>query len=908
MAAGPTLNGVASPAPEAVRAELRTICRSVVFASAPRLQKLLSYLVEESLAGNPLKESIVGVAVFGRDPGYDPKQDSVVRSEARRLRAKLIAYQAGEGARDSIVIDLPKGSYVPAFRFGEMAQAPTEPPPPSRSRAARLQGGLAAAVLLVFVAFILAAPGLRRPGTSSSASAPRRSVAVLDFRNLTARPETTWLASAIPEMISADLADGQQIRTIPGENVSRMETELSLHPAASPSRETLSAIRRNVGADIVISGAYADLGAGAGNRVRVDIWAEDARNGEVIASVSESGSEPEILDVMSRAGARLRSGLHVAAGPDAEMALREAAPHDPAAARAYADALAHMRRGDFLQGRDLLRQCIQIESGFAPAHAALSSALANLGYEGLAREEGKRAYDLAQGMRSQDAKLAIEAQYREVDNEPGRAAQVYARLFAEHPDDIEYGLRLAAAQRADAKVTDALRTIEALRKLPATEAADPRIDMEAARALAARSDYRGSAKLAADAARKAAAANAKLLYARAVSLESGLDWYLGDARWRGLSEEARKICEQFQDKACVAAILRRFGNTSFGALEMENADRYFAEALAIAREIGSVAEEFNVQNGRALASEARGDLTKAAAILSQLVALSGQIQDARGEQASLANLGDVLLGMGEVDAAGQKMEAAVKIARTLGVHAGVADDLASLADVYRIRGDLRRALSLAEEALANAREAGAVNSQIGTLSRKARVLLAEDDVAGARTALLEHNRLRAGAAYMSAWADRPLAASVAFAAHQPAAAAALANDAAKNAAEHREPWDEARAEAVLAESLLAQGDRAKARASAEQAWAHARDSQYRLVRLEVGISYARVTGQAGGLPSIVSEARSRHAYDLELEGRLAEAQLSRDRAQLAALRNEALAHGFRYVARRADEASAGLSH
>jgi eukaryotic-like serine/threonine-protein kinase len=908
MAAGTALNNAVSPPAESVRAELRTIRRSTVFGSAPSLQKLLGYLVEEGLAGGPLKESIVGVAVFGRDPGYDPKQDSVVRSEVRRLRAKLIEYYAAEGAGDRIVIGLPKGSYVPACRFRETVEPPAPPALPRHARTMRLAGSIAASVVLAFVAVVLAGYELRGPGIPRRAAAPRRSVAVLDFRNLTARPEAGWLASAIPEMIGADLADGQQIRTIPGENVSRMETELALHPAASPSRETLSAIRRNLGADIVVSGAYADLGAGAGSRVRVDIWAEDARSGDVIAAVSESGTEPEILDVMSRAGARLRTGLRLEATPAAEMALRDAAPRDPAAARAYVDALAHMRRADFLQGRDLLRQCIQIEPGFAPAHAALSSAEAKLGYEALAREEARRAYGLAPGIRSQDAKLAIEAQYREVNNEPGRAAEVYARLFAEHPDDIEYGLHLAAAQTADNKVQDALGTVDTLRKLPTVEAADPRIDMEAARALAVRSDYRRSAELAAEAARKAAAANAQVLYARAVSFESGLLWNLGDARWRGLSEEARKICEQFQDKACVAAILRRFGNVSLGALDLDTADRYYAGALAIAREIGSVGEQSNVLNGMALASEGRGDPRKAAGILTQLVALSRQTQNRRGEQSSLANLGDALLAMGEVDAARQSIEPAVKIARTLGAHEALADDLASMADVYRIQGDLARALQVCEEAWAHAREAGGVNSQIAALSRKASILLAQDDLAAARATLRQYDRLGTGGVDVSAWTDWLLPAAIELAAHRPAEAAVLADKAIRETAAHRLPWDQARAEALLAESLLAQGERAKARTSAEQAWTRVRNSQNRLARLEVGISYARVTGQADGLPSIISEARSRHAYELELEGRLAEGQLSRDGAQLAALRIQALSHGFRYLARRAGEARAGLSH
>jgi tetratricopeptide (TPR) repeat protein len=348
--------------------------------------------------------------------------------------------------------------------------------------------------------------------------------------------------------------------------------------------------------------------------------------------------------------------------------------------------------------------------------------------------------------------------------------------------------------------------------------------------------------------------------------------------------------------------LRRFGNVSLGALDLDAADRYYAGALAIAHEIGSAAEENNVLNGIALVSESRGDLSKAAAIFRQLLALNRQTQNQSGEQRSLSNLGDVLLDMGAVDAARENMEPAVKIARALGMHEALADDLASIADVDRIQGNLPRSLEACEEAWANAREAGAVNSQIAVLARKAEILLAQDDLTGARATLREYDSLRSHRVDATAWSDWLLAGSIAFAAHQPAEAASLAAGAVRKTAALRLPWEQARAEALLAEALLAQGDAAKARASAEQAWARIRDSQNGLARLEVGISYARVTGQPDRLPAIVSEARSRHAFGLELEGRLAQAQLSRDGSQLAALRTEALSRGFRYLARRAAEA------
>jgi hypothetical protein len=82
-----------------------------------RLMQLLGFVVDSTLKGESmhLKETTIGVAVFGRSPDYDPKVDTIVRSQAWRLRSKLKKYYSSEGATDPIIIDIPIGHYVPMF-------------------------------------------------------------------------------------------------------------------------------------------------------------------------------------------------------------------------------------------------------------------------------------------------------------------------------------------------------------------------------------------------------------------------------------------------------------------------------------------------------------------------------------------------------------------------------------------------------------------------------------------------------------------------------------------------------------------------------------------------------------------------------------------------------------------------
>lgn len=107
-----------------VRLQLERILAARRFANAEKLSLFLRYIVEATLRGeeNELKETLIGVQVFGRKPDYDPKADSTVRVEAGKLRARLAEYYEAEGSGDPIVITIPKGSYRPEFRVARDRQ------------------------------------------------------------------------------------------------------------------------------------------------------------------------------------------------------------------------------------------------------------------------------------------------------------------------------------------------------------------------------------------------------------------------------------------------------------------------------------------------------------------------------------------------------------------------------------------------------------------------------------------------------------------------------------------------------------------------------------------------------------------------------------------------------------------
>jgi adenylate cyclase len=108
-----------SPAPTVteVQAQLARILASSDFTGAERAARFLRFLVEETLAGrgDQLKEYSIAIAVFDRDASFDPSTNPAIRVEASRLRRRLEHYYLTHGHADPLLIEIPRGTYVPAF-------------------------------------------------------------------------------------------------------------------------------------------------------------------------------------------------------------------------------------------------------------------------------------------------------------------------------------------------------------------------------------------------------------------------------------------------------------------------------------------------------------------------------------------------------------------------------------------------------------------------------------------------------------------------------------------------------------------------------------------------------------------------------------------------------------------------
>src|SRR5262249_3632554 len=144
-------------------------------------------------ADSELKESLIGVEVFGRKPDYDPKVDAIVRTEAIRLRARLSKYYANAVTGNELLIELPKGGYVTVFPRAAALREERKTRSPRRWFAAALAGLVAVTLFVV---------GLRWVQRESAPVG----IAVLPLENLEHNPANDYFAEGLTDEIIRNLS------------------------------------------------------------------------------------------------------------------------------------------------------------------------------------------------------------------------------------------------------------------------------------------------------------------------------------------------------------------------------------------------------------------------------------------------------------------------------------------------------------------------------------------------------------------------------------------------------------------------------------------------------------------------------------------------------------------------------
>jgi DNA-binding winged helix-turn-helix (wHTH) protein/tetratricopeptide (TPR) repeat protein len=750
----------------------------------------------------------------------------------------------------------------------------------------------------------------------------RPAVAVLGFRNLSGREDTKWLSVALVEMLNTELAAGEHLRIIPGEQVARASRDVPWGEADTLAKDSLLRLRSNLGTDYVALGSYTILEDGNKRRIRLDLRLQDAAAGETVAEDAVTGNEADLFDLISEAGSRMRERLAIGNMSREQAAqARSSLPSNPKAERLYAEGLAKLESFDALAARDLFEKATGADPKHALSHSGLAEAWAELGYDTKAREEAAKAFGLSHNL-SREEQLSIEGRYRELSNDLPAAIEIYRTLRTFFPDDLDYALRLASAQSRSGQGKDALQTVALMRSLGEPANKDARIDLAEASAAEALSDFRRSQQAAVAAATRADAQGSHLLLAVAKSREAWASVRLGDTdRAFAAYSKARQLWIAGGNQRSAAAALSGIANLLGDKGDFVGARKAFDEALLEFRKIGDMGNLASCSHNLGVLLTQQGDLPQARKHLEEALSLQRAIKNERGVASDLDDIGNVMLSMGDTANALRVKEQALEIFRRIGNKFGEGVTTLNMGEVLFAQDRLNDARTKYDEAMAVAQHLGSKRELGYCLADIAGILIAQDRLDEARTAAERSIEVRKEIHGEVQLAESQIRLAQALLEQgKPAEAEPLAHSAAAVFDKQDASGDASLSYSVLAQLLMAEGKPQEAQAAANRGLRLARASGDVWMRFESELAAARAKEATGKLfeareelaPILVQSAKFGSAgYGLQarlLRGEIEakSGQFSAARAELTAVKSEAQLKDFRLIARKATASLANL--
>ncbi|HEY8148785.1 MAG TPA: tetratricopeptide repeat protein, partial [Vicinamibacteria bacterium] len=893
----------------------------------------LDFRSDQFSCGAILYEMATGVPAFRRasraqtlsaiveaEPEPIARLNPAVPAPLRWIIERCLAKEPAE--RYGSTRDLARDLESVLVHLSEVSPGPADAPrdrrqwmrrrPPRRVAIVTVAAALAAA--LAAAAWVARSPSQAPPTAPASAAAgvpTRRSVAVLGFKNLSGNIQADWLSPVLAEWLTTELAAGGLLRTIPGENVGRMKMELHLSDADSLARDTLTQVGRNLGTDMVLLGSYVSL---PGDQLRLDLRLQDVAAGETVAVMAENGTETGLVELVTRAGSHLRQKIGVDEPPRAEVAgLAAGAPSNLEAQRFYGEGVARLRVLDGLAARDLLVKAVAADPNSPMAHLALADAWTMLGYDAKAKEEAQRAFDFS-GSLGRENRLDVEGRYRALAGEWDKAIEIYSRLLAFFPDNVEYGLRLADAKSNGGRGQQALATLAKLRNLPPPASQDPRIDLREAVVARFLGDFKLQQAAASRAVVKGAARGARLLVAQARIREAYALYRLGETgRATEAAAEAGKIYEETGDRAGLAGTLNIIGNVAWDHGDLEKARATFQESLGLRRQIGNRSGVAGSLHNLGGVLAERGDLDGARRSLEEALATNEDLGNRLGVAVDLMELAGVLEARADLTGAEKMAARGLALATALGDKNEAAELQTRLARVLRAEGNLAAAEAGCREALPVLRQTGTRTTYAEALYEMGEIFRDKGDLVASRKSHEEALAVRTALGAALAKARSQMAVAIlSIEEGVPQSAEPLLRVASAAFAAQKVVDGEAAAQAALGRALLTLGKRSDALKTIDHAVALSAKSQSPSVRLAVGAVAARLQAATGrpeealhDLEASGAEATKLRLIGLQLEIRLAQAEIglglghTAARDNLAAVAREARVRGFGLLAARA---------
>jgi tetratricopeptide (TPR) repeat protein len=520
-------------------------------------------------------------------------------------------------------------------------------------------------------------------------------LAVVGPTNDSANSKLDYLKTLVADIVSADLSQGTILNAVPREEIVQMESDISTPPNICSSKLHPVLWQQTFAASYAIFGSYRENADSHGNNIHIVLCLLDS-DGNILGAPFEQDRDEATVGIFSALAAdHFRSLINTKINTSlaAQDFGKDVFPLDPDASRLYFQGLADMRVFNAAQARDDVQEALHKEDSSPVIHSALSQAWSMLREDEKAKEQANAAVSRLPKGFPQDFDMSIRAGADEANENWDAAIELYKSLYNSHPERLDFGLKLAGAQRKGTKTQDAMTTLKGLAKLPKPLGNDPRILIEKSRLLMDTSDYRGSIQA-------AEAAETVAKQQKLQEVEATADLQLCYAyEQAGDVNAAQSSCIEAQ-QMFIAARNDVTAGVALNDIATWLTDRgRYEEAITDYDKVISIHDKAHdqldlsgalINRGRVFAYQSRP--AQAAADLQRAIGIARQIDDKEDEATALINLAWVSQYQGNTSEAAKQANEAREIAHAI-PNANLEDSsISSLAQAKSETGEIAEAL------------------------------------------------------------------------------------------------------------------------------------------------------------------------------------------------------------------------
>jgi tetratricopeptide (TPR) repeat protein/predicted Ser/Thr protein kinase len=606
-----------------------------------------------------------------------------------------------------------------------------------------------ALILLIVAGFVLhkiyarkaALSSTSRSGSTAESAPAPLALAIFPFRNSSGDAKLEWLGMSIAEMLSHDIGQSQQLRTVSAARVTEVMKDLQVRPGSQLDSSTLDRLAEFVSADRVVSGEYVKLG----DQLRIDANLADHKNGTQVQLRVDAANEQALLASVDQLAKQIRQNLSLSSAAVSELQNKSFKPSSTSldALRDYEQGLHSLRLGKNLLALESFKSATAEDSQFALAYSELAETYAKLGQTDRATSASLKAVNLSDQLPQQE-KFRIRARNAEILGEYPKAIEAYEALAKASPGDTDVLFELATLYENSGDFARASATLEQIHNLDPKwiqsllaqgrvqiRSNNPQKGLEYLTTALNFAAQTTNDEQKADILQAIGVGHAEmhqldealrsyedsLAIKRRLNLRSGmassLDSIAGIQNAQGKSDlalknlkESYQIRREIGDKAGIGDVLIDLGTFYVDHGQPDEAVNLFKQSLQIQVELNNEQNRALLLNNIGNVYLGKGDYQDARTYFEQALQLREKINSPEDLADTLHNLGETSLNLGLYDQAIDRYHRALDLRRKAANKSMVAIETTSLGTVFGYQGRYGAAVAAKEDALKIFRELG----------------------------------------------------------------------------------------------------------------------------------------------------------------------------------------------------------